>query len=239
MRLVLISDTHNKHNEIFLPEGDVLIHCGDATSVGRQRECEKFLDWFASQPFKHKILIAGNHDWGFDPDNHKFEILASRRGWQPLVDKYSKRSVPLEKLAKHLQNYALQKGIIYLNDSSVVINGVKFFGSPRSKYFRGWAFNGEADKDHDWSNIDDDTDVLITHGPPWGILDLTQNSNESVGDKPLLARVYELKKLKVHAFGHIHECPGQRTFDGVTFINASTCNLRYEPRNPVQVFDLQ
>lgn len=238
MKVVLISDTHNQHNKLTLPEGDMLIHCGDATSIGGQKECEKFLDWYGKQSFKYKILIAGNHDWGFDHEYLKYNEFAAARGFGPMVNERSPNHVPVEELAHHLQKYARKLGIIYLNDSGIEIRGTKFFGSPRSKYYNGWAFNGQPDINHDWSNIPDDTNFLITHGPPWGILDYSNRTNGSVGDTALLERVYELKNLKVHAFGHLHECPGQRVYDGVTFINAATCNLRYEPVNEIQIYDL-
>lgn len=229
MKLVIISDTHNKHNQITLPEGDVLIHCGDATSLGRRHECEKFMDWFSKQPFEHKIFIAGNHDWGFDHDEESRSEFMNDRNFffrEPTG------------LYLELEKYAKSKGLIYLNETSVEIGGLKFFGTPRSKYFHGWAFNGDPYAGHDWSNIPDDTDVLITHGPPYGILDVTYYDKKSVGDILLKERIAELKKLKACLFGHIHEQPGILVLDGVTYVNASTCNLRYEPLNPAQVLDL-
>lgn len=63
LRLVCISDTHMAHEGVYIPDGEVLIHAGDATSTGTTDEVTKFLDWFVSQPHGHKILIAGNHDW--------------------------------------------------------------------------------------------------------------------------------------------------------------------------------
>jgi predicted phosphohydrolase len=64
MRLVFVSDTHT-HRNINLPEGDVLVHAGDATSTGTLPQVSQFLEWFSSQPHRHKIFIAGNHDWLF------------------------------------------------------------------------------------------------------------------------------------------------------------------------------
>src|ERR1035438_7317729 len=105
MKLVAISDTHNRHNKLVMPEGDVLIHAGDATGQGRLSEVTNFLEWMGKQNYKHKILIAGNHDWLFEVN--------------PVV---------AEDLCK-------DNGIIYLNDSGVEIDGVKFWGSPITPHF--------------------------------------------------------------------------------------------------------
>lgn len=64
MRLVLISDTHEQHEQVKLSEGDVLIHAGDYTFSGVPKVKQKFFKWLADLPFKHKLVIAGNHDFG-------------------------------------------------------------------------------------------------------------------------------------------------------------------------------
>lgn len=63
MRIVCISDTHGLHDEVKVPDGDILIHAGDHCNHGRQSEVRRFDAWMAKQPHKHKIFIAGNHDW--------------------------------------------------------------------------------------------------------------------------------------------------------------------------------
>ena len=68
MRIVAISDTHNRHQSLVLPEGDMLIHAGDVSSQGKQSQVEDFLKWFSKQDFKYKIFIAGNHDFFFEND---------------------------------------------------------------------------------------------------------------------------------------------------------------------------
>ena len=65
-RIVCISDTHNHHAAVKLPAGDVLVHAGDISGLGKPREIEAFAAWFAAQPFAHKVVIAGNHDWLFE-----------------------------------------------------------------------------------------------------------------------------------------------------------------------------
>jgi Icc-related predicted phosphoesterase len=66
MRIVCLSDTHNRHEEIAVPDGDVLIHAGDLTNTGSAEEIVAALSWLAKLPHRYKIVIAGNHDWLFD-----------------------------------------------------------------------------------------------------------------------------------------------------------------------------
>jgi|688.fasta_scaffold25965_5 Icc-related predicted phosphoesterase len=210
MKLIFISDTHTRHNEIKIPDGDILIHCGDVSSRGIEREIVEFLDWFGALPHQHKIMIPGNHDFLFEIDP------------QTTQDIVSKRDIHL------------------LNDSLVEIEGMKFWGSPVTPWFHNWAFNryrGSDIQSH-WNKIPEDIDVLITHGPPAYIdngLSLVA-AGEDVGCLDLYNTIKKRVKPKVHAFGHIHE--GYGTYDdGETiFINCSILNRRYVPTNkPIEL----
>lgn len=197
MNLTIISDTHNRHNDVILSKGEVLIHAGDYTGSGTKSESIDFLNWFSKQDFKHKILIAGNHDFFF------------------------------ENSSKEMIQEILPDNIHYLEDSSVSIDGINFYGSPITPFFNNWAFNrerGEKIKKY-WDKIPKNTDVLITHGPPFGILDKTTRG-ENVGCEELLKSVNQIKP-KLHIFGHIHEDYGIITHEETTFINASLLNERY------------
>lgn len=212
MRVVVISDTHNRHERLGeLPEGDVLVHCGDATGSGHLKEVAKFLEWFAGQPHKYKVLIAGNHDWLFQKD----PLVA-----QSLVMGY-------------------KDSIYYLEDSSAMIEGVLFYGSPWQPWFCDWAFNLERGPElaKKWAQIPTKTEFLITHGPPKGILDAC-NDGEVVGCWDLLERV-KIVVPAIHAFGHIHEGYGSqvRVETGRTlFVNASICDRSYKPVNlPIEL----
>src|SRR3712207_5545038 len=108
-RIVCISDTHNRNEQITVPEGDILIHAGDATFRGTIDEIERFNNWFAALPHRYKIFVAGNHDWLFQTDNRLVRSL-------------------------------LNENIIYLQDSSTEIDGIKFYGSPWQPRFYDWAF---------------------------------------------------------------------------------------------------
>lgn len=212
-KLVIISDTHEKHDKIVLPEGDVLIHCGDFTFQGVSWKVEQFATWMKAQDFKHKICIAGNHELSFGN--------AVKHRWQVI---------------KMIED----AGITYLQDSSTEIDGIKFYGSPWTPFFFNWQFNlprGEplANK---WKEIPEDTNVLITHGPPWGILDQTSD-NGSQGCEELAIRVKQLSNLKLHCFGHLHQDGGKTVeIDGVKFVNAAICTDGYLPINPPQVIEL-
>jgi Icc-related predicted phosphoesterase len=214
MRLVCISDTHNCTTEITVPDGDVLIHSGDATTIGDSAQIKAFSSWFGSLPHRTKIFVAGNHDWMFERDNERARSL-------------------------------LSKNIIYLQDSAVDIDGLKFYGSPWQPRFFDWAFNLQrgpqlAEK---WAKIPLDTNVLITHGPPFGILDEVPNrfGTENTGCEDLRERIATLREfggLKLHVFGHIHCGYGMLQENGVTYVNASTCDEAYKPLQAPIVVDL-
>ena len=86
MKIVCLSDTHNCNEEISVPDGDILIHSGDATIRGTMLEVEEFLSWFASLPHPYKIFVAGNHDWLFETDNYYARFLTARFNIKYLED---------------------------------------------------------------------------------------------------------------------------------------------------------
>ena len=202
MKITFFSDTHNQHSRIPFTSGDVLVFCGDLTTRGALSEVKEFSDFIKNLNYDHKIVIAGNHDFSFE-DQRKLEA---------------------EKLLT-------DNGIIYLNDSGLEIDGIKFWGSPVQPCFHDWAFNrsrGEEIRKH-WELIPINTDVLITHGPPYGIMDLCADGSR-VGCLDQLEYVKKLKP-KINAFGHIHESYGMLEIDGTVFINASSLNKSYKQTN--------
>lgn len=207
MRVVVISDTHNRHNEVYLPFGDVLVHCGDATGRGTPGEVAAFVTWFEVQDYEHKIMIAGNHDFMFENEPFLARSLVDDRNFH------------------------------YLEDSSVQIQDVLFYGTPWQPWFHDWAFNLERGPEiaKKWAQIPRATEFLITHGPPKNILDRTRE-----GDRPgcfdLLERIKDIKP-KVHAFGHIHESYGTYYNDYTLFANASICTRDYAPSNEAIILD--
>jgi Icc-related predicted phosphoesterase len=132
----------------------------------------------------------------------------------------------------------LLSNCIYLRDESVVVDGIKYYGSPWQPKFNNWAFNLSTKKRaKKWSEIPADTDVLITHGPPFGGMDLTEDGLP-VGCKEL-SKVVNRIKPKVHVFGHIHECYGQTAYGVTRYVNASSCNARYQVVNKPLVFEVR
>ena len=223
MRVVCISDTHNQHSQINLPQGDVLIHAGDFSGTGTLKQVIEFVKWFSSQPHSHKILIAGNHDITLD-------LSFYDSNWH----RFHKKPV----LAKELKDRLLGESFHYLEDGWVEIQGVKFYGSPCQPTFCDWAFNVDRGLPIQkvWSKIPEDTDVLITHGPPKGVGD-TLRCGESVGCQDLWEAVKRVKP-QFHIFGHIHEGYGQYMREGVRFINASSCDFNYNLSNEPIVFEV-
>ncbi len=189
IRIVCLSDTHGNHRRLAVPEGDLLLHAGDITRRGELDILEDFNRWLGELPHPQKLIIAGNHDFCFER-----EPEAAR---------------------------AAITNARYLQDDAVEISGLKFWGAPWQPWFFNWAFNlhrGDA-LAAKWALIPGNTDVLMTHGPPFEILDRTTRGYD-VGCRDLLERLGQFKP-KLHLFGHIHEAAGVRWKDGTLFVNAS------------------
>ncbi|KAK3100207.1 hypothetical protein FSP39_016322 [Pinctada imbricata] len=236
LRCVCISDTHAQieHRNLAIPPGDVLIHAGDITNVGMPKELIQFNDYLGTQPHRYKVVIAGNHDLTMDDDMVMHQADYLRNFFR----------VDVGAVRKSLQEMGVSKprdllsNCTYLEDAYVIICGVKVYGSPWQPEFGGWGFNlprGERCLEK-WNMIPDDTDILITHGPPIGHGDSCFDGQKA-GCVELLNTIQKRVKPKFHVFGHIHEGYGITTDDVTTYINASTCTLRYKPDHPPIVFD--
>ena len=215
MKICCISDTHNYKIPLkYMPEADILIHSGDATAKGRIKELAEFNSWLGeiSHLYKQIIFVPGNHE---------------------LLTEYEPN------LLKQLVNNA----IVLVNEEYYVIdeshNVYKIYGSPVTPPFFNWAYNwNDEDREQLWNSIPDDTDILVTHGPPKYIMDQVYDLiNEDVrytGCKYLAKRVNELN-LKLHCFGHIHEEHGVKEVSNLEetnktiFVNASILNDYYKP----------
>lgn len=205
-KIVAISDTHMRHRDLEVPEGDILIHAGDFTRKGKLEDVIDFNDWLGKLPHPNKIVIAGNHDFCFQSQHDESK--------------------------KNLSN------AIYLQDQSIELLGLKIYGSPWQPWFFDWAFNLKRGQEikAKWDLIPKGTDILITHGPPMGILDKT-SKGKSVGCEELNRRILEIKP-KLHIFGHIHEAYGETLQNNISYINASNCDLSYKPSNQPIVFEI-
>lgn len=208
MKLVCLSDTHGLHREVKLPPGDVLVHAGDLSAHGRLDEVASFLNWFSAVGnYRHRVLIAGNHDFLFERSPALAEQL-----------------VP--------------QNVHYLNDSGITLEGLSFWGSPVTPVFHHWAFNrSEAEIAGHWARIPEQVDVLITHGPPYGVLDQVLPERRPVGC-PELAKAVRQVRPRLHVFGHIHEGYGSEEHEGTRYLNVSICNADYCLTNSPVVVEL-
>ncbi len=197
MRIVAVADTHLFHDELVVPDGDVFVHAGDMCQSGDLDELRHALDWIRSLPHRTKVIIAGNHDFAFAEHPREARALAD--------------------------------GFVYLQDSGTTIDGVSFWGSPWQPEFNDWAFNlprGPALADK-WALIPDQVDVLVTHGPPFGIGDHGPVAGR-LGCEDLLARV-KVVRPKLHMFGHIHQDGGVWRHGETLFANVTTWECERAP----------
>lgn len=184
LRILHVSDTHTYHDLLKIPSGiDMIIHSGDCSNprdpYNNEPEVRDFIDWYKELPVKYKIYVAGNHD------------------------------TSIEKKLVLKQDFA-DAGIIYLEDDLVKVEDILIYGSPYTPNFGNWSFMKDRVKlERYWRNaIPDYVDIIVTHGPPKGILDKSYDKNnyiESCGDKSLLNRILEVQPAYC-LFGHIHNC---------------------------------
>jgi hypothetical protein len=238
-RITHISDTHNKHNQLngLLPGGDLLIHSGDISSLGRKSEVERFVKWFNDiDNYTNKVFIAGNHDMTFDREILLRDKLAHFEG-RTEYDTECAEGKP--EWLNELLAVELNPGVWYLENSDVVIDGLKIWGSPITPSFGyGWAFNKDRGYDINevWNTIPMDADIVITHGPIYGYCDRTSREGLNVGCADLYHRLNEVKP-HLHFSGHIHEAYGYRHTDWGYAFNGCNCDLSYLVNNKPMTFE--
>ena len=191
-----IGDTHTYHKLLKVPKGiDMVIFSGDCSNpknpYNNEPEVRDFLNWYAALDIKYKVFVAGNHDSSIESN-----------------------------LIKEEEDFTA-RNIIYLENDYVTIEGLKIWGSPHTPIFGNWSFMKSRSKlDKVWKQIPGDTDIVIVHGPPKGILDLSYDRNHTLefcGCSALKKRVMNLPNLKLMCFGHIH--------NNKDIINAGTMKL--------------
>lgn len=234
MRFVMMSDTHMRHASLSVPDGDVLIHAGDACNSGTQDEFTRFAKWFSSLPHATKLYVPGNHDVFTQAllggtDQRTRDVLANHRmAPRPVADPDA-----------YLRERFGSPYVHVLVDSWIIVQGVKFYGSPWVPEC-GWAWglerrSGEMRRVRD--AIPDDTDVLITHTPPHGTLDgvperllVPSDPIGSIGCEDLADRV-RIVQPRLHVFGHVHQGVGSKR----TAWGGWACNVAQD----VDVFDME
>lgn len=195
MKIWHISDTHTYHELLVVPEGiDMVIFSGDCSTSKElhinEAETWRFIDWYKDLPIKYKIFVAGNHDFSIE-----------------------KNLITKQDFNDH--------EIIYLENGYTIIEDLKIWGSPITPVFNMGSFiKRRNEMDSLWSLLPDDIDILITHGPPKGVLDLSVNRAgilEYCGCEALKSYILNRIKPKYHFFGHIHNY--------LDIINAGTMTL--------------
>lgn len=207
MKILFLSDSHGNNRSNKIPKDiDTIVHTGDFTDSidNAENSFLSFIEWLSEQTHvKNKIFIAGNHDKLLYKSKDRANSIMNHFN-NPKKDSNMKPA-----------------NIIYLEDSEVIIDGIKFYGSPWTPVFYNWYFMKNENRLADYFDlIPNDTDILLTHGPAEHILDRT-NRNLNVGSSALRYKIEKLPDLQVHAFGHIHEDRGMIKKGNTIFINAS------------------
>lgn len=189
LTIVCISDTHQLHRELDVPDGEILIHAGDFTMFSKSSSAIlDFNDWLGELPHRHRIVVPGNHEFFLEADPTRRRLLSNAT---------------------------------VLIDEGVEVMGLKIWGSPITTQYGG-AFGriSPSDRIRLYSTIPEDIDVLVTHGPPHGILDMPPGSGRHAGCPELRDAVARLKP-RLHVFGHIHSASGTEHTEHTLYVNAA------------------
>ena len=214
-----VSDTHGLYDYSNLPKGDILIHAGDLTMMGTEKQVaeEAVRLREAAKSFEYTFIVPGNHDYLFETNYYKAKAM-------------------------------LTGNVSLLLDSGIAVMDTKFYGMPWVPGLPRWAFsNRRIDWPQKLKDIPDDTQVLITHAPARGILDAVKAGPTKYGynHEPLLLgserlgkRIGELKGLKAHVFGHIHDSHGTLNIGKTIRVNAAICDEDYAAVNEPIVIEI-
>lgn len=211
MKIVCISDSHNKHDDIMIPSCDILISAGDYSSRGLPQEVRNFHQWLNNQDAKHIISVQGNHELWVENNFNDAKLIATE----------------------------VCPNIHFIDEGLVQVESLNIWCSAVTPWFCNWAWNrqrGDEIRRH-WDLIPDNTDIIITHGPPYGYGDDTMFDGP-VGCVDLRDAINRVRPT-LHISGHIHYGYGVYKNDHTTFINASICDESYNPTNKPIVIDIR
>ena len=219
-----LADIHGKLDFIdfnWISPADFLLIAGDLTKFGDPDQIQACVNWALQFPSRHRIIVAGNHDMTLDQKG--FRYFPKKPKWRNL---------------REIRKILDAPGIRYLEHQPITIEGINFFCSPYSMFFENMAFPVFPEEtDHFWDDVPYNTDVFITHGPPYGILDETLKHHKKTGDPGLLKKIKEIHPC-LSIFGHIHECYGNVTVEQTLFVNCSIMNIKRDVVNPIVYVDL-
>ncbi len=239
MLIHAFSDSHNRHKKIEnqFTGGDLLLCAGDFSFHGYKSEYEDFITFMSKMKSRYDavVTICGNHEEEIERKHHAEFV-----------------------------KFCQEQGVVYLEDSGFEYKGVKIWGSPVTPWFFDWGWNRSIRDDNmvyspprfggggavfkmvphikpHWDKIPADTNILLTHGPAYGILDELvfvdgTPKGEHVGCPHLLEKI-KLIRPHIHISGHIHCGYGQKHIDGTSYYNVAVCDEMYYPGNPVTVIE--
>jgi len=208
-KIVCFSDTHGQHNS------------------------RKLNDWFADNP-GDILIFAGDFQRNHFDDGSDFVKWLVTLPYAHKVVAFGNHDGNGSMIKDELLGIS---NVHILHNGSIIINGIKIFGSPNSLIFFNWYFmKTEEELEEIYKNIPDDTNIVITHTPAFGIWDNTTRGIYA-GSKSLLNRINELDQMKFHVCGHIHEGHGKGSFGNKIFINASLLNEKYQLVNMPYIFE--
>lgn len=212
MKICCISDTHGKHNKL-----DMSKYPADVLIHAG--------DWTAGRDIGLQETKDFLEWFSKQPYNHKICIAGNHE-------------IQVEAAADRI---TIPKDVIYLENSECTIDNIKFYGSPYSNEFCGWAFmEEEVNLSKIWAKIPEDTNVLITHGPAYDCHDTVARPygrDPHVGSTSLTKRKQMLTELRIHVCGHIHESSGVSGTNPIN-INAAVLNEHYKMVNEPKVVEI-
>lgn len=214
IKICAISDVHGKWSGLKIPECDLLISCGDYSFRGEKHMVRDYHKWLSKQPAKKIISVQGNHELWVEQNFEQAKLVAEE-------------ACP---------------GVVFLDHGIIMINDIKIYCSAATPFFHNWAWNlYPAELEKWWDKIHDDTDIICTHGPAYGILDQVNYADGtpktgSLGCPHLAKRIKEIKP-DLHFCGHIHSGHGEKHIDGTSYYNVSICDEMYMPTNSVTIVE--
>jgi Icc-related predicted phosphoesterase len=204
VRVVCISDTHELHRDLALPDGDLLIHAGDFTFWNHAAKIQDFNDWLGELPHRHKVVIPGNHDRAFSQDP-RFRAM-------------------------------ITNAVLLINEG-VKLCGLNIWGTPVTCDDAAYGHSKREERARLYASIPKETHILITHGPPYGILDREPGSLHKQGCTELRLAVMQLKP-RLHVFGHVHAGYGTCHTERTLFVNAALLGWTGDIENRPIVMDI-
>ncbi len=204
IRVVCISDTHELHRGLFVPNGDLLIHAGDFTFWNHTSKIQDFNDWLGKLPHPHKVVIPGNHDRAFAQDKR--------------------------------QRAKITNAVLLINEGATIC-GLNIWGSPVTCDDTAYGYSQPEDRAALYETIPANTDILVTHGPPYGVLDHEPGSDERQGCLELRKAVMRVQP-RLHVFGHVHTGYGVMPTKSTLFVNASLLGLAGDLENRPIAMDI-